>query len=131
MRRLLVIVVVMVFGLSSVKLAGADIPYVEASIPPIGTISKPEPETKCENYIATDFMRRVETWLYTFQTGLLKSPDIETDMWECIMEMENIVATDDFVLTACTNDPNAKFITLARKALDRHLDLCGAKAAQR
>ena len=122
--------IVVMFGLcASAKLVGSDIPYVEASIPPFGIPKpEPEPETKCENYIATDFARRVETWLNTMENALQNSPDIETSMWECIVDMENIIATDNFVLTVCTADPNAKFITIARKALDIHLDLCGARA---
>ena len=129
MRMLLVIIVVMVFGLwAGVKLSGGDSHYVEASIPPFGAIPKPEPETECENYSATAFMWRIETWLNTFQTGLQNSPNIETSIRECIVDMENIVDTDNFMLTACANDPNAEFITLARKALDRHLALCGASA---
>jgi hypothetical protein len=104
--------------------ASMDMPTASGSIPPLGAI-KPELKTACDEYIATPYTTRIDQWINTFQSGLMKNPELEQDVWTCVMDLYKMSETDQFMLSECRINTNTPFNDLAFKALSVHLDKCG------
>jgi hypothetical protein len=100
-------------------LASANIPPG----PPTATTT-PEPETECDNYVAVSLQDRTQQWITTLQSGLIKNPDLPQETWTCVMDLDKIMVTDQFVFDVCTKDSHAAFTPVVFKALEYHLAQC-------
>ena len=94
------------------------------NVPP-GPHTIPKVQTECESYTSQAGMDRLQQWITTLQSGLLKNPQLEQDVWECVMDMEKVIVTDKWVYEVCKTAPDAKFEDTVFKALVVHLDFCG------
>jgi hypothetical protein len=99
-----------------------------ANIPPGLHTSLPEPEptysTKCEEYLDTQPTDRIDQWIVTFRAGLMNNPELEQEVWVCVMDLYKMAETDQFMVRACRENPKVPFEDLAFKALAGHLDKC-------
>lgn len=119
LAMLLIVLAIVVLGVSM------NMPIL-AAIPTGLHTSIPEPSlTKCEKYIATHAMERMDDWIYTLEQGLLSNMQLGQDVWECVMDTYKVAETDQFMLRSCRANPNATFKDLALDALAEHLDQCG------
>lgn len=102
-----------------------------ATLPASGSIptgppsTSPKTTTECEYYTAQTRTDRIQQWINTLQSGLIKNPELPQEVWTCVQDMQKILVTDQFVYNVCLDDPNAPFETVVFKALEQHLDQCG------
>lgn len=96
-----------------------------ANIPPTNAPKGSQATTECEYYTAQTRMDRIQQWVRTLQSGLIKNPGLAQEVWTCVQDMQKILVTDQFVYNVCSDDPNAPFEPVVFKALEQHLDQCG------
>ena len=92
---------------------------------PSGPPTPPKPKTVCGGYTAMPHSERIQQWVNTLQSGLIKNPELAEEVWVCVMDYQKMVVTDKFVFDVCTDDPNADFEPVVFKGLEYHLDQCG------
>lgn len=113
MTRLLILMALFVVLVSA---------HALGSIPDRG---QSEPTTECGKYLAELPTARMDQWVRTFQSGLIKHPELGPEVWQCVMDIYKMAETDQFMVRECRKNTDAPFNELAFKALSVHLDQCG------
>jgi hypothetical protein len=66
----------------------------------------------------------MDQWIYTFQRGLVKNPELDKKVWACVMDIYKISETDQFVARECRKNPDASLDEITFRALVLHLNQC-------